>query len=172
MLRWPLLLLLAALLAGCGAQEYRQLEAERQSAWQSLQTLQTQRTALLLNLLTSTRALSGVPAPAYTRLERARLQALALPISSPDDLPAMQRRVLAQAELTQALTPLLAQARLQSGLQPLVQQFEALHNNLRVAQQRYQLATQRHNQLLASFPSSLTARVQGLQPHALLPEPL
>ena len=170
MLRWPLLILLiAALLSGCGQQEFRQLEAERQSAWQNLQALQAQRAALALNLLASTRALPSLPAIDFTRLERARRQTLDLPASSPDDLPALQRALQAQLELTQALAPVLAQARLQPGLLPLAQQFEALDNSLRVAQQRYQLATQRHNQLLASFPSSLTARVQGLQPRALLP---
>ena len=173
MLRWPLLILITALLGGCGQQEFRQLYAERQAAWQSLQTLQAQRAALALNLLASTRALPSVPAADFTRLERARGQTLALPAnSSPDDLIAMQRTLQAQAELTQALAPLLAQARQQAGMLPMTQQFEALDNRTRVAQQRYQLATQRHNQLLASFPSSLTARVQGLQPHALLPDPL
>lgn len=170
MLRWPLLLLLAALLGGCGSQDYRQLAAERLSAWQSLQALQAQRASLALNLLSSTRALPGLPATAFTQLERARLQTLALPASSsPDDLALLQQAVQAHADLTRALGPVLAQARQQPGLQPLAGQFEALDNRIRVAQQRYQLATQRHNQLLARFPSSLTARVLGLQPHALLP---
>ena len=170
MLRWPLLILTAALLGGCGQQEFRQLEAERQAAWQSLQALQAQRATLALNLLASTRALSSLSAADFTRLERARSETQALPASSsPDDLVALQRTLQAHTELTQALTPLLAQARQQAGLLPMTQQFEALDNRTRVAQRRYQLATQRHNQLLASFPTSLTARVQGLQPRALLP---
>ncbi|MCZ8253368.1 MAG: LemA family protein [Hylemonella sp.] len=171
MLRWPLLLLLAALLGGCGVQDYRQLATERQSAWQRVQSLQAQRATLALNLLSGARALPTVPPAALTQLELARQQTLALPATSPDDLAQLQRALQAHSALSQALAPVLAQARLQAGLLPLVQQFEALGNSIRVAQQRYQLATQRHNQLLASFPSSLTARVQGLQPHALLPEP-
>ncbi|MFN4361737.1 MAG: LemA family protein [Hylemonella sp.] len=170
MLRWPLLFLLAILLGGCGSQEYRQLASERQSAWQSLQSLQAQRAGLALNLLASARALPGVPAAAFAQLERARLQTLALPASSPDDLATLQQAVQTHTALTQALAPVLTQARQQPGLQPLAWQFEALNNSIRVAQQRYQLATQRHNQLLARFPSSVTARLQGLQPHALLPE--
>ncbi|MBX9872644.1 MAG: LemA family protein [Burkholderiaceae bacterium] len=171
MLRWPLLFLLAALLGGCGLQDYRQLAAERQSAWDSLQSLQAQRAGLALNLLTSARALPAVPATAITQLEHARRQTLALPASSsPDDLALLQQAVQAHTALTQALAPVLTHARQQPGLQPLVWQFEALDNRIRVAQQRYQLATRRHNQLLARFPSSLTARVQGLQPHALLPD--
>lgn len=169
MLRWPLLFLLALVLGGCGSQEYRQLASERQSAWQSLQSLQAQRADLALNLLSATRSLPAFPATAVTQLERARQQTLALPASSPDDLALLQQAVQTHTALTQALAPVLAQARQQPGLQPLVGQFEALDNRIRVAQQRYQLATQRHNQLLARFPSSLTARVQGLQPHALLP---
>ena len=170
MLRWPFFLLLAALLGGCGWQDYRQLAAERQSAWLRLQSLQAQRASLALNLLSSARALPTVPPSALTQLERTRQQTLALPASSPDDLAQLQRALQTHGALTQALAPVLAQARLQPGLLPLAQQFEALDNAIRVAQQRYQLATQRHNQLLASFPSSLTARVQGLQPHALLPD--
>lgn len=169
MLRWPIFLLLAALLGGCGWQDYRQLAAERQSAWQRLQSLQVQRARLALNLLSSTRALPTVPSAALTQLERARQQILVLPASNPDDLAQLQDALEAHGALTQALAPVLAQARLQAGLLPLVQQFEALDSGIRVAQQRYQLATRQHNQLLASFPSSLTARVQGLQPHALLP---
>lgn len=170
MLRWPLLFLLAVLIGGCGSQDYRQLAAERQSAWQSLQSLQAQRASLALNLLASARALPAVPAAALTQLAAARQQTLALPTaSSPDDLALLQQAVQTYTALTQALAPVLAQARQQPGLLPLVGQFEALDNRIRVAQQRYQLATQRHNQLLAQFPSSLTARVQGLQPHALLP---
>lgn len=169
MLRWPIFLLLAALLGGCGWQDYRQLAAERQSAWQRLQSLQVQRARLALNLLSSTRALPTVPSAALTQLERARQQILVLPASNPDDLAQLQDALEAHGALTQALAPVLVQARLQAGLLPLVQQFEALDSGIRVAQQRYQLATRQHNQLLASFPSSLTARVQGLQPHALLP---
>ncbi len=169
MLRWPFFVLLAALLVGCGWQDFQQLAAERQSAWQRLQALQAQRAGLALNLVASARALPTVPAAALTQLERARQQTLALPTSNPDDLTQLRLALEAHGALAQALAPVLAQARLQAGLQPLAQQFEALDNAIRVAQQRYQLATQRHNQLLASFPSSLTARVQGLQPHALLP---
>ncbi len=170
MLRWPLLFLLAVLVGGCGSQDYRQLAAERQSAWQSLQSLQAQRAALTLNLLASTRALPAVSAAALMQLEGARQQTLALPtVSNPDELAVLQQAVQTYTALTQALAPVLAQARQQPGLLPLVGQFEALDNRIRVAQQRYQLATQRHNQLLARFPSSLTARLQGLQPHALLP---
>lgn len=169
MLRWPIFLLLAALLGGCGWQDYRQLAAERQSAWQRLQSLQVQRARLALNLLSSTRALPTVPSAALAQLERARQQILALPASNPDDLAQLQDALEAHGALTQALAPVLSQARLQAGLLPLTQQFDALDNGIRVAQQRYQLATRRHNQLLARFPASLTARVQGLQPHALLP---
>lgn len=169
MLRWSFSLLLAALLGGCGWQDYRQLAAERQSAWQRLQSLQVQRARLALNLLSSTRTLPTVPSAALAQLERARQQILVLPASNPDDLAQLQDALEAHGALTQALAPVLTQARLQAGLLPLVQQFEALDSGIRVAQQRYQLATRQHNQLLASFPSSLTARVQGLQPHALLP---
>ena len=78
------------------------------------------------------------------------------------------RQLQIQTEFALALRPPLEQARRQSGLQAMAQQFDALENRMRVAQQRYQLATRRHNELLASFPTSLTARVQGLQPQALL----
>lgn len=169
MLRSVLLLFLTVLLCGCGAQEFRQLQAERQAAWQELQTLQQLRTALTRNLLASTRALPAVSATQFANLEQARGQAAALPAVNPDDVAALQRQLQAQAELAQALAPLLEQARRQTGLQALAQQFDSLENRMRVAQQRYQLATRRHNQLLASFPTSLTARVQGLQPQALLP---
>ena len=169
MLRSVLLLFLITLLGGCGSQEFSQLQAERQAAWQELQALQQQRTALTRNLLASTRALPAIPAAQFANLERARGQAAVLPPANPDNVVALQRQLQTQAELAQALNPLLEQARRQTGLQALAQQFDALDNRMRVAQQRYQLATRRHNQLLASFPSSLTARVQGLQPQALLP---
>lgn len=171
MLRCALLLLLTALLSGCGSQEFRQLQAERQAAWQELQALQQQRTALTRNLLASARALPAVPPAQFARLEQARGQSAALPASDPDDVAALQRQLQTQAELALALRPLLDEARRQPGLQALAQQFEGLDNRMRVARQRYQLATRRHNQLLASFPASLTARVQGLQPQALLPGP-
>ena len=169
MLRCALLLLSAVLLSACGSQEFRQLQTERQAAWQELQALQQQRTALIRNLLASTRALPAVPAAQFVRLEQARGQAAALPTSNPDDVLALQRQLQTQAELALALRPLLEEARRQPGLQALAQQFDALDNRMRVAQQHYQLATRRHNQLLASFPTSLTARLQGLQPQALLP---
>ena len=145
------------------------MQAERQAAWQELQALQQQRTALVRNLLASTRALPTAPAAQFASLEQARGQAAALPAVNPDDVAALQRQLQAQAQLSAALSPLLEQTRRQPGLQALAQQFDALDNRMRVAQQRYQLATRRHNELLASFPASLTARVQGLQPQALLP---
>lgn len=167
--RSVLLLFLTTLLGGCGSQEFSQLQAERQAAWQEMQGLQQQRTALTRNLLASTRALPTIPAAQFAKLEQARDQAAAVPVVNPDDVAALQRQLQTQAELAHALSPLLEQARRQSGLQALAQQFDALDNRMRVAQQRYQLATRQHNQLLASFPSSLTARVKGLQPQALLP---
>lgn len=169
MLRCALLLLLTALLSACGSQEFRQLQAEREAAWHELQTVQQLRTTLTRNLLASTRALGAVPAAQLAHLEQARSLSENLSMSGPDDVSALRRQLQAQVDFAQALSPVLAQARKLPGLLPLVQQFDSLDNRMRVAQQRYQLATRRYNQLLASFPASLTARVQGLQPQALLP---
>ncbi len=105
--------------------------------------------ALTRKLLASSRVRPSVPAPQFTRPEQARGQAATLPGSNPNDITALQRQLQIQTEFALALRPTLEQARRQSGLQAL-------------AQQRYQLATRRHNQLLASFPTNLTARVQGL----------
>ena len=165
MLRWSLLLFLAALLGGCGYREFQPLDLERQSAWTALQPLYQQRTALSMNVLSSTRALPTAAPAALTRLGQARAQILALPpAANPDDAALLQRHTTAQAELTAALAPLLALARQQPGLLPMTQQFDALDNRIRVQQQRYILATQRHNQLLQDFPSSWVARLQGRTP--------
>lgn len=165
MLRWSLMLLFATLLGGCGFRELPQLDVERQAAWAALQPLHQQRMALSLNLLSSVRALPTAQPAAFTRLARAREQALALPsVTNPDDASLLQRHATAQAELTAALAPLLALARQQAGLLPMAQQFDGLDNRIRVQQQRYQLATQRYNSLLQDFPSSLVARLQGRSP--------
>lgn len=165
MLRWSLMFLVAALLGGCSSREFPQLDAERQAAWAALQPLYQQRTALSLNLLSSARALPTAPPAAFTRLALAREQALALPAATnPDDAALLQRHTTTQTELVTALAPLLALARQQPGLLPLAQQFEGLDNRIRVQHQRYALATQRYNQLLQDFPSSLVARLQGRSP--------
>lgn len=168
---WPLLLLLTALLSGCGYRDFQQLDAERLSAWQTLLPLEQQRAALALTLLASTRALPGIEAAALARLDDARKRALAdAPAATP--LPAdalLLRHVETHAALAQALTPVLLRARGAPGLSPLVGQFDAIDNRIAVAYSRYNLATQRHNALLMSFPSNLTALGLGLQPRAALP---
>jgi LemA protein len=170
MLRWSLMLLFAALLAGCSSREFQQLDTERQAAWAALQPMYQQRAALSLNLLSSARALPTAPPAAFTRLELARGQALALPsATNPDDAALLQRHTAIQTELVTALAPLLVLARQQPGLVPLAQLFEGLDNRIRVQQQRYTLATQRYNALLQGFPSSLVAWLQDRGPRPVWP---
>lgn len=159
MLRRLALLCLVLMLPACGSREFQQLETDRQSAWTALQPMYQLRAALALNLLNGVHP--PVPPDDRVRLLRARQRVQQLPaLPSPDDIGGLQRHVSAQAELGNALLPVLAQARRQPGLVPLLQQFEALDSRIRVQQQRYELATQRYNQLLQDFPSSLTARLQ------------
>lgn len=168
MLRWVLVVCLVMPLAGCGSGEFRQLDAERQTAWLALQPLYQLRTALALNVLNSTQ--SQLAPEVRDRLLRTRHRAQTLPpLPTPDDTALLQAQVVAQSEFAAALAPLLVQARRQAGLLPLVQQLEGLDNRIRVEQQRYVLATNRYNQLRQAFPSSLTAWARGLEPRPVWP---
>lgn len=164
MRRWRLVLLFTVFLTGCGYRDFQQSEAERHAAWQALLPLLQLRTALVGNLLTSARAQPGVDAAQLSRLAEARARALALPPTPglPDDAQ-LPRHATTQIALSTALAPVLQQVRRAPGLLPLANQLEGLENRITVARNAYDLATQRHNALLDRFPSSLTARVMGLQ---------
>ncbi len=168
-----LVLLLLVLLSGCGYRDFQQLDAERQAAWSALTPLYQQRTALLTNLLTASRPLPGIDPAQLVRLAEARVQAIALPATPalPEDAALLQRHTAAQAALGAALAPVLQAARRAPGLLPLSGQFDGLENRITVARKRYELATQRYNSLVDSFPSSLTARVLGLGPRPMLGDP-
>lgn len=164
MRRWQLVLLFTVFLTGCGYRDFQQLEADRHAAWQALVPLLQQRTALVANLLTSARVQPGVDAAQLSRLAEARARVLALPPTPdlPDDAQ-LPGHATAQIALTNALAPVLQQVRRAPGLLPLANQLEGLDNRIAVARNSYDLATQRHNALLERFPSSLTARIMGLQ---------
>ncbi len=165
-----LVLLLLVLLSGCGYRDFQQLDAERQAAWAALTPLYEQRAALVTNLLTASRALPGIDPGQLGRLAEIRVQVAALPATPalPEDLVLLQRHATAQAALGAALAPVLQVTRRAPGLLPLSGQFDGLENRITVARNRYELATQRYNSLLESFPASLTARALGLAPRPLL----
>jgi LemA protein len=159
-------LLFLVLLSGCGYRDFQQLDAERQAAWAALTPLYEQRTALVTNLLTASRALPGIDSVQLSRLVEVRAQVASLPATPalPEDLALLQRHIAAQAALGAALAPVLQVTRRAPGLVPLSGQFDGLENRITVARNRYELATQRYNSLLGSFPASLTARALGLAP--------
>jgi len=165
-----LVVLLLVLLSGCGYRDFQQLDAERQAAWSVLTPLYEQRTALVTNLLTASRALPGMDPVQLDRLAEARAQVASLPATPalPEDATQLQRHMAAQAALSAALSPVVQVARRAPGLLPLSGQFDGLENRLTVARNRYELATQRYNSLVDSFPASLTARVLGLGPRPVL----
>jgi LemA protein len=158
---------LAALLAGCGYNDFQRLDEEVKSSWSEVLNQYQRRADLIPNIVNTVKGEAGFEQETLTRVVEARARATAIQatpelVNNPE---AFQKFQAAQGELSGALSRLLVVSeaypalKANQGFQDLRVQLEGTENRITVARNKYIQAVQQYNVLARSFPTNLTAMV-------------
>ena len=162
----------AALLTGCGYNDFQRLDEQTKAAWSEVLNQYQRRADLVPNLVATVKGETQFEQETLTKVIEARAKATAIQVT-PETLnnpEAFQKFQQAQGELGSALSRLLVVAerypdlKANQGFRDLRVQLEGTENRITVARNRYIQAVQAYNTLARSFPSNLTAMVFGYQP--------
>lgn len=172
--RWALIVAAAAVLGGCGYNDFQRLDEQTQSAWSEVLNQYQRRADLVPNLVATVKGEANFEQETLTRVIEARAKATSIQVTPQtlNDPQAMQRFQAAQGELGSALSRLLVVSeqypslKANQGFSDLRVQLEGTENRITVARNRYIQSVQAYNVLARSFPSNLTAKVMGYAPKA------
>jgi LemA protein len=166
-----LLLMTAALLGGCGYNDFQRLDEQTQAAWSEVLNQYQRRADLIPNLVATVQGETAFEQETLTRVVEARARATAIQVTPQtlNDPQAFARFQQAQGELGGALSRLLAisenypNLKANQAFQDLRVQLEGTENRITVARNRYIKAVQEYNVLARQFPSNLTAMLFGYE---------
>ncbi|NRF65379.1 LemA family protein [Aquincola sp. S2] len=171
---WRLLpvLLLAAVLSGCGYNEFQRLDEQVRAAWAEVLNQYQRRADLVPNLVATVKGEANFEQETLTRVVEARAKATSIQATPEliNDPAAFQRFQAAQGELSSALSRLLVvtenypNLKANQGFQDLRVQLEGTENRIAVARNRYIQAVAAFNVLARSFPTNLTGKMFGYAP--------
>ena len=165
----PLLLAAAALLTGCGYNQFQTLDEQTKAAWSEVLNQYQRRADLIPNIVATVKGEANFEQETLTRVVEARARATAIQVTPEtlNDPQAFARFQQAQGELGSALSRLLMvtenypNLKANQAFQDLRVQLEGTENRITVARNRYIKAVQEYNVLARQFPSNLTAMVFG-----------
>lgn len=164
-------LALAAVLTGCGYNDFQRLDEQTKSAWSEVLNQYQRRADLIPNIVATVKGEASFEQETLTKVVEARAKATSIQVT-PETLnnpEAFQKFQAAQGELSSALSRLLVVSenypnlKANQGFQDLRVQLEGTENRITVARNRYIQAVQQYNVLARSFPSNLTAMVFGYE---------
>jgi LemA protein len=162
-------LMAAALLSGCGYNDFQRLDEQVKSAWSEVINQYQRRSDLIPNIVATVKGEANFEQETLTKVIEARAKATSIQATPElvNDPAAFGRFQAAQGELSGALSRLLVTVeqypnlKANQGFQDLRVQLEGTENRITVARNRYVKAVQEYNVLARSFPSNLTAMVFG-----------
>lgn len=165
------ILLLAALLGGCGYNRLQTDDEQIKASWSEVVNQYQRRADLVPNLVNTVKGYAAHEKEVLTQVTQARAQAGSIQMTPEtiNDPAALAKFQAAQGALSGALSRLLAvsenypQLKADAGFRDLQAQLEGTENRITVARNRYIKAVQEYNVLVRSFPSNLTAKVFGFQ---------
>ncbi|GAB4123578.1 MAG: LemA family protein [Rubrivivax sp.] len=160
---------LAALLTGCGYNDFQRLDEETKSAWSEVLNQYQRRADLIPNIVATVKGEAGFEQETLTKVVEARAKATSIQATPElvNDPAAFQKFTQAQGELSSALSRLMVvveqypNLKANQGFQDLRVQLEGTENRITVARNRYIKAVQDYNVLARQFPTNLTAKVFG-----------
>jgi LemA protein len=172
--RISLVLLLAALLPGCG---YNRIQSEDESvraAWAEVTNQYQRRADLIPNLVSTVKGAADFERETLQAVIEARSQATSIQVTPEllQDQQALERFLAAQGQLSSALSRLFAvaesypQLRASEAFRDLQAQLEGTENRITVARGRYIEAVRSYNTLVRTFPTLVTAKIIGAEPKA------
>ncbi len=157
----------AALLGGCGYNDFQRLDEQVKSGWAEVLNQYQRRSDLIPNIVATVKGEANFEQETLTKVVEARAKATSIQatpelVNNPEAFAKFQA---AQGELTGALSRLLVvtenypNLKANQGFQDLRVQLEGTENRITVARNRYIKTVQEYNVLARSFPSNLTAMV-------------
>ncbi len=163
------LLGLAALLSGCGYNDFQRLDEQVKSGWAEVLNQYQRRADLIPNIVATVKGEADFEQETLTRVIEARSRATSIQATPEliNDPQAFNQFQQAQGELSSALSRLMVvveqypQLRANQAFQDLRVQLEGTENRITVARNKYIAAVQAYNVLARQFPSNLTAMVFG-----------
>ncbi|HEY6281429.1 MAG TPA: LemA family protein [Burkholderiales bacterium] len=170
-LAYPLLLLAALSLGGCGYNTLQSTDEQIKAGWAEVLNQYQRRSDLVPNLVNTVKGFAQQEKDVLLGVTNARskvgaIQATPELINDPQAFAKFQQ---AQGELTSALSRLLVvaenypQLKSDANFRDLQAQLEGTENRITVARNRYIKAVQEYNVTVRSFPSNLTAMLFGFQ---------
>ena len=174
MKRLFVMLMAAALLTGCGYNEFQRLDEQTKSAWSEVLNQYQRRADLVPNIVATVKGEAAFEQDTLTKVIEARAKATSIQVTPEtlNDPAAFNKFQAAQGELGSALSRLMVvveqypNLKANQGFSDLRVQLEGTENRITVARNRYIQAVQDYNVLARSFPSNLTAMVFSYSPKA------
>jgi LemA protein len=174
LLRVYSVLLLTAILTGCGYNEIQSRDEGVKGAWAEVLSQYQRRADLIPNIVNTVKGEANFEQETLTRVIEARAKATSIQATPElvNDPDAFQRFQQAQGEVTSALSRLLVTVenypnlKANQGFQDLRTQLEGTENRINIASNRFIKAVQDYNVFVRQFPQNLTAMVFGYKQKA------
>ena len=171
-MRILILMIIAALLSGCGYNQIQQKDESVKAAWSQVLNVYKRRADLVPNLVATVKGFAEQEKEILTRVTEARARAGSIQATPElvDNPEAFAKFQAAQRELGGALSRLLVvaenypQLKSDANFRDLQAQLEGTENRIAVARNRYIKAVESYNVTVRSFPTNLTAMMFGYKP--------
>ena len=167
----PVLVLIAAGLAGCGYNDIQRNDEQVKSAWSEVLNQYQRRADLIPNLVNTVKGFAAQEQQVLIGVTEARARVGSIQATPEllNDPAAFQRFQEAQAGMSSALSRLLLvvekypELKSDANFRDLQAQLEGTENRIAVARNRYIKTVQEYNVLIRQFPVNLTAMMFSYQ---------
>jgi len=168
-MRILILMIIAALLSGCGYNQIQQKDESVKAAWSQVLNVYKRRADLVPNLVATVKGYASHEERVFTEVTNARAKVGSININA-DDPASLAQFQQAQGELQSAIGRLLVvsenypQLKADQNFLQLQAQLEGTENRITVERQRYIQTVQDYNTYIRQFPVNLTAMMFGYKP--------
>ena len=168
-MRIVILMVLAAMLSGCGYNQIQQKDESVKAAWSQVLNVYKRRADLVPNLVATVKGYASHEERVFTEVTNARAKVGSININA-DDPASLAQFQQAQGELQSAIGRLLVvsenypQLKADQNFLQLQAQLEGTENRITVERQRYIQTVQDYNTYIRQFPVNLTAMMFGYKP--------
>jgi LemA protein len=164
--RLVLLVVLAAMLSGCGYNQIQQKDEAVKAGWAEVINQYKRRADLIPNLVNTVKGYAAQEQQVLIGVTEARAKVSQINVNA-DDAASLQQFQQAQGELSSALSRLLVvtenypNLKSDQSFRDLQAQLEGTENRITVARGRYIQLVQDYNTYIRSFPQNLVAKMFG-----------
>jgi len=166
-----IVLLIITILSGCGYNTLQSSDEDIKATWAEVLNQYQRRADLVPNLVNVVKGYAAHEKDVLTEVTEARAKVGSIQATPElvNDEQAFQKFIVAQGQMTSAISRLLAvaenypQLKADGLFRDLQAQLEGTENRITVARNRYIAAVKEYNITVRSFPSNLTAMMFGYQ---------